>query len=196
MGFAPNTMDPDDWPPLWRALSERDYETASRLIEDGAVLDDLVEEDGNTFLHDAAQDGDIEMVDFFLSHDCPRTLEQFDYVQQTPLIRAADNGKIDVVVRLLSARVNPNANDEDRIGNTAIREAVRGGHTDIVSLLLRAGADPTITGGMGISAVDQAWHEIESDHATIKKIRALLRSYPSSLRDRMREQNNAPDTQT
>jgi ankyrin repeat protein len=112
-------------------------------------------------------------------------------VQQTPLIRAADNGKTDVVVRLLSARVNPNANDEHRIGNTAILEAVRGGHTDIVSLLLRAGADPTITGWMGISAVDQAWDEIESDNATIKAIRALLRSFPSSLRDKIQEQNKA-----
>ena len=184
-------MDPDDWPPLWIALSERDYESASKLIADGVALDDLIEEDGNTFLHDAAQDGDVEMVEFFLSHDCPLTLEQFDYVQQTPLIRAADNGKTDVVVRLLSARVNPNANDEHRIGNTAIREAVRGGHTDIVSLLLRAGADPTITGWMGISAVDQAWDEIESDNATIKAIRALLRSFPSSLRDKIQEQNKA-----
>lgn len=176
-------MDPDDLPPLWTALGDRDFAEARRLIAAGARLDHLIEEDGNTFLHDAAEDGNVEMVDFYLDHECPATLEQFDYIQQTPLIRAAHNGQTDIVVRLLSARVNPNAHDEEQIGNTAIREAVRAGHKDIVSILLKAGADPTIPGWMTISAVDQAWYEIEGPHDTISEIRNLLSDYPSSLRD-------------
>ena len=133
--------------------------------------------------------GDLKMVDFFLDHDCPGTLEQFDYIQQTPLIRAADSGRTDVVVRLLAARVDPNAHDRERIGNTAIREAVRGGHTEIVSLLLRAGADPTIPGWMAISAVDQAWYEVQGAHETMREIRALLATYPSSLREKQIRQS-------
>ena len=191
MGFDPTAiaLEEGDYPPLYEALRDRDFESAAKLISEGAKLDDLIEDDGNTLLHDAAQDGDLKMVDFYLDHECPATLESFDYISNTPLIRAADNGRTEVIVRLLSARVNPNAHDEDRIGNTAIREAVRGGHTEIVSLLLRAGADPTIPGWMAISAVDQAWYEVEGTHETMRKIRALLVDYPSSLRDKQTKQN-------
>jgi ankyrin repeat protein len=188
MGFDPTAiaLEDGDYPPLYEALQGRDFESAAKLISEGAKLDDFIEDDGNTFLHDAAQDGDLKMVDFFLDQECPASLESFDYISNTPLIRAADNGRTEVVVRLLAARVNPNANDEDRIGNTAIREAVRGGHTEIVSLLLRAGADPTIPGWMAISAVDQAWYEVEGTHETM---RALLANFPSSLRDKQTKQN-------
>lgn len=191
MGFDPTEilLADGDLPPLYEALQDRDFATAANLISEGAKLDELIEDDGDTFLHRAAQDGDLEMVDFFLDHKCPATLESFDYISNTPLIRAADGGRTEVVVRLLAARVNPNANDEERIGNTAIREAVRSGHTEIVSLLLRAGADPTIPGWMNISAVDQAWYSIEGTHETKRAIRALLASYPSSLRDKQTKQN-------
>lgn len=182
-------MGAEDPPPLWHALLDKDFETAKELVEGGASLDDLIEEDGNTFLHDAAQAGDLKMVDFFLRNDCPLTLESFDYVDQTPLIRASAHGQIEVVVRLLSARIDPNANDEKRIGNTAIREAVRIGHFGIVELLLRANSDPTIPGWMNISAVDQAWCNIESDMKTIRKIRSILRIFPSRVRDRLHKKN-------
>lgn len=181
-----------DFPPLYQALQDRDFELAARLISEGAKLDDIIEDDGNTFLHDAAQAGDIMMVDFFLDHECPATLESYDDISNTPLIRASHHGRAKVVVRLLAARVNPNSNDKERIGNTAIREAVRGGHTEIVSLLLRAGADPTIPGWMNISAVDQACYLIEGTHETMQEIRALLARYPSSLRDKQTNQNRLP----
>lgn len=184
MGLDFTTMDNDEVPPLWTALANRDFEEAARYIQQGAKLDDLIEEDGNTFLHDAAQYGDLEMVNFFLAHDCPVTLEAFDYIQQTPLIRAAKNGQEDVVVKLLAARVDPNLYDEKNIGNTAIREAVRSGNVAIVKLLLRVGADPTIPGWMNISAVDQAWYDVKSTNEAISEIRTLLANYPSPLRDR------------
>ena len=186
MGFDPAEilLEDGELPPLYEALQDRNFDTAVSLISDGAKLDDLIEDNGDTFLHRAAQDGDLEMVDFFLDRECPTTLESFDYISNTPLIRAADSGRVEVVVRLLAARVNPNARDEQGIGNTAIREAVRGGHTEIVSQLLRAGADPTIAGWMNISAVDQAWHSIKGTHETMREIRALLANYPSSLRDK------------
>lgn len=191
MGFDPTeiAIEDGDFPTLYEALRDRDFQGAAKLISDGAKLDGLIEDDGNTILHDAAQHGDLEMVDFFLDHECPATLEQFDYISNTPLIRAADNGRTEVVVRLLAARVNPNAHDEERIGNTAARQAVRGGHTEIVSLLLRAGADPTIPGWMAISAVDQAWYKVQGTHETMREIRSLLANYPSSLRDKQTKQN-------
>ena len=191
MGFDPTKLllEEGDLPLLYEALQDRDFKTAARLLLEGAKLDDLIEDNGDTFLHRAAQDGDLEVVDFFLKHECPATLEQFDYISETPLIRAAHNGRTEVVVRLLAAGVNSNAHDEDRIGNTAIREAVRGGHAEIVSLLLGAGADPTIPGWMAISAVDQAWYEVRGTHETLREIRAMLESFPSSLRDKQNKQN-------
>lgn len=160
MSFDPYSLEEHERPPLRNALDERNFSEARRLIAAGAGLDEIIEEDGDTFLHRAAQLNDTEMVEFYLEHGCPVTLETFDYVSQTPLIRAADHGQIDVVVRLLSAGANPNAHDEKRIGNTALREAVRGCHAEIVSLLLRAGGDPTIPGFMAISDVDQAHYSM------------------------------------
>lgn len=199
MGFDPTEilLEDGDFPSLYQALLDRNFHTAANLISDGAKLDDLIEDDGDTFLHRAAQDGDIEMVDFFLDHECPTTLEQFDCISHTPLIRAADHGRTEVVARLLAARVNPNAHDEARLGNTAIREAVRGGHTEIVSLLLRAGADPTIPGWMAISAVEQAWYDVAGTEETHREIRSMLAHYPSLLRDKQtkphKSSHPAPD---
>ena len=82
-----------------------------------------------------------------------------------------------------------NTHDEDRAGDTAIKHAVCKGYTEIVEILLAAGADPTISGWMGISAVDQAWNSVNGDHQTIREIRAMLRDYPSALRDRVHEEN-------
>jgi ankyrin repeat protein len=172
--------------PLWNALFERNLPEARRLIAARAPLDDIIEEDGDTFLHRAAQDNDIEMVEFFFENDCPKTIESFDYIAQTPLIRASAHGRTDIVVRLLSAGSNPNAQDEERIGNTALHKAVRGGHIEIVSLLLRAGGNPTIPGWMALTAVDQAYYEIEGglDSTTALQIQQMLASFPSLLRDK------------
>jgi cytohesin len=154
MPFDPYSMEENERPSLWNALRERDCLTAHRLIAEGARLDDIIEEDGSTFLHSAAEENDMAMVNFYIRHGCPKTLETFDYIFQTPLIRASAYGHIDVVVRLLSAGANPNALDERGIGDTALHEAARGGHSEIISLLLRAGGDPTIPGWMGSLAFD------------------------------------------
>jgi len=189
MLFNPYSAEERERPPLWDTLSERDFPKAHAMIVAGARLDDIIEEDGDTFLHRAAQENDKVMVDFYIEHECPKTLETFDYIAQTPLIRASAHGHTDVVVRLLSARSNPNARDEGRIGNTALREAVRGGHIEIVSLLLRAGGDPTIPGWMAITAVDQAHYEIEGGLESTKAvgIQQMLARFPSVLRDRKRK---------
>jgi ankyrin repeat protein len=167
-------------PELVRALWDRDFAAAHRLIEAGASLDDILEEDGGSMLHQAAQDGDVGMVDFFLAHPCPKTLRTFDYIDHTPLIRAAAHGQGDVVRRLIAAGSDVNARNEERAGNTAIREAVRGGHAEVVKRLLDAGADPTIPGWMMISAVDQAHHSMEggADSPNGREILRLLSKFP------------------
>jgi ankyrin repeat protein len=161
MPFDPYNMEENERPLLWTALRDRDCSTAHRLIAAGAHLDDIIEEDGSTFLHRAAEENDMAMVDFYIDHGCPQTLETFDYIFQTPLILASVHGHTNVVARLLSAGANPNAHDERGIGDTALHEAARGGHREVISLLLRAGGDPTIPGWMGTLAFDPAHYKID-----------------------------------
>ena len=171
-------MDSEEWPPLWAALLDGDLAEAGHLIAKGAMLDDLIEESGDTFLHRAAQRGDLKLVNFFLKHGCPRSLESFDYISHTPLIRAAASGQTEVVDILLQKGANPNANQKSRSGNPALREALKGSYVEIVALLLEAGGDPTIPGWMQLTAVDKAsgLRSIEGE-----KIRAMLAGYPASI---------------
>lgn len=177
----------DDCPPLVRALWDNDFTAAVKLMQSGVVLDDILEEDGDSFLHRAVEDGDVSMITFFLQHGCPLTLASFDYVSHTPLIWAASRGRMDILKLLIAAGADVNAHNEDRIGNTAIREAVRGGYSETVRVLLDAGADPTIPGWMQISAVDQAYDSIEGglDSPNARAIQKLLAKYPTALRNKL-----------
>jgi len=152
--FSPYDMDMENWPPLWAALLTGDERAAGKLLAEGAKLDDLIEADGNTFLHRAAQNGDLKLVHFFLNHGCPLSLESFDCLEHTPLIWASKNGHAEVVDYLLWKGADPNACLEARIGTTALIEAVKGGHAEVVKLLLEAGGDPSIKGWMQLTAHD------------------------------------------
>lgn len=179
-------LEDDELPsPLSTAIFERDFEAAAALLRAGQSLDDLLDEDGSSPLHDAAREKDVELVEFFLHHGCPRTIAAFDYISQTPLIAAADHGNVEAVRQLLAAGADVNAHEEEKVGNTAIREATRYGSVEIVALLLAAGADPTITGWMGISAVDQAHFEILKglDSPEAREIQRLFARFPSRVRD-------------
>lgn len=182
----PFVQDPDDWPPLWAALLARDLLTVRQLLREGAKLDDVIEPDGNTFLHRAAAKDDVELVEFLLARGCPQSIESFDYVDKTPLIWAAENGHLEIILSLLEAGANPNAHREEMAGDTAIKRAVGGGHVEIVSALLAAGADPTIPGWMQVSAVDKAHCDVAGglNSKKAERIRHLLRDFPSNVRDR------------
>jgi ankyrin repeat protein len=182
--FSPYGMDSDDWPPLWAALLRPNYQVAEKLLSEGAELDSLIEENGDTFLHRAAQEGDLDMVQFFLKHGCPLSLEQFDYLEHTPLIRACKKGHFEVAEYLLSKGANPNACNEARIGSTALIEAVRGGHLPIVKLLLEAGANPFAQGWMQLTAYDHCERLIghSPNLSPPRKVKDLLDAFRSRAR--------------
>ena len=182
---------PDYMTPFYRAVFDRDFPRAKKLIDEGFSLADQPTDEGHSLLHKAAPKGDLELARFLLTLDCSRILNSFDYIQHTPLMWAAKEGHIEVVELLLSHGAEVDANDEEHIGNTAIREAVCGGHLEIVKLLLNAGAEPTIPGWMMISAVDQAYYEVAGgiDSPAAQSIRALLEPYASPLRTRCAEKN-------
>lgn len=176
MPFEAFDMEYEDRPPLWNALLGGHLMDAEELLKTGAKLDDVIEADGNTFLHRAAQKGDMEVVHFFLKHGCPRSLESFDSCSYTPLMRAAAKGKEEVVDYLLWKGADPNACEEARIGDTALIMAVRNAHAGVVKLLIEAGADPWIRGWMQASAHDHAGRIIGTiaSYATSQKIQELL----------------------
>ena len=186
-GFDPYaTGDVSGNPPLWLALLQRDLRAAKLLLDAGERVDDVLEIDGNSFLHRAAQQGDREFVRFLLAHGADRSLRTFDYVANTPLHWAAREGHADIVCELMAAGADVNAKNDARCEGTPIQEAVEAGHAEVVALLLRAGADPTVPGGMAITAVDQAHYHVAGglDGPNARAIQALLAKWPSRLRDR------------
>lgn len=166
-------------PEIVRALWDRDFAEAKVLIAGGASLDDTVDVDGDSPLHRAAEEADLEMIRFYHAHRGLKAFESFDEIEHTPLIRAAARGQLESVRTLLACGANINARCVERAGNTAIREAVREGHATVVKELLSCGADPTITGWMGISAVDQAFYTIKGGFsgAVAKEIQAVLSAF-------------------
>jgi ankyrin repeat protein len=180
------------FPALWHAVFARDLPLARQLLAAGHPIDGIAAI-GGTLLHDAARNGDAEVVRLLLAHGAARFLDTFDECAVTPLACAAERGHDEIVALLLEAGSDPDAHDEARIGDTALRDAVRGGHVAVVERLLAAGADPTIEGWMGISAVDQAWYQVDGglDGERAARLQQLLRRWPSALRD-ARERDAGP----
>jgi ankyrin repeat protein len=94
----------------------------------------------------------MESIDLLLSEGA--RVNQFDDLSYTPLHYAAVGGHTSVVDRLIQAGAEVNANLEERIGDTALKEAAGTCSLEMARILVDAGADPTITGWMGLTALD------------------------------------------
>ncbi|MFN0129261.1 MAG: hypothetical protein ACKV19_21540 [Verrucomicrobiales bacterium] len=68
-------------------------------------------------------------------------------------------------------------------------EALQDRDFETATKLISDGAKLEIPGWMAISAVDQAWYEVRGTRETLREIRAMLASFPSSLREKQNEQN-------
>lgn len=131
------------------------------LLNAGATVE-AQPEDGYTSVSTVAENGNREIMELLLSAGGKSVLNNFDYVYRTPLMWAAEKGDIEIVRMLIDAGADVNAFDEIHIGTNALLEAVkRGGSYEMIELLVNAGADPTITGWMGITALDEARWRVE-----------------------------------
>jgi hypothetical protein len=94
---------------------------------------------GNTALHYACEEGYTEMAEFLLKcvdiNDAATSMMDW-----TPLHCAASKGRIDIVRALLRTECHINALARDR--NTALHLAAMGGHLETLDTLLSNGADP------------------------------------------------------
>jgi len=100
------------------------------------------------------QEGNVKRVKKLLGDGCP--VNQFDNLGNTPLHCAAQSEHIEVMRFLLDAGADVNAQDQSVAGNTPLGNVAGSCSIEVAEILIDAGADPTITGWMGMSALDRA----------------------------------------
>ena len=132
--------------PLMKAVREGKLDEVKRLLKIELFKKnvDQQDEDGNTALLFAAEQGYEDILDLLLQAGADPNLS--DFKQRTPLISAAYKGKINIVKNLLQIdTVKENINNQDINGNTALIFSAKRGYEDILDLLLQAGADPDLS---------------------------------------------------
>jgi ankyrin repeat protein len=128
------------------AVSKADTEIAGALIDHGADLEAVSEQQGSRALHLAAQFGDASMLALLL--DSGADIEAHDHYQRTPLFRAATAGHIEAVQLLLDRGAKVDAREE-KFGGTPLHEATHQGRLAVVKLLLEHGADVNAANNTG-----------------------------------------------
>ena len=99
------------------------------------------DEDGNTALIFAAEQGHEDILNLLLENGADPLLS--DFKKRTPLMDAAYRGKVNIIKRLLQIEtVKENINAGDINGNTAFIFAAGKGHDRALDVLQEAGADP------------------------------------------------------
>ena len=153
---------------LSEAILANEYDTVTKLIDDGAIAD-YEPPHGYTALIMAAErdvkchnkDGDIiQAVCALLDREehqaqVGRESRKLGF---TPLTRAAHKGKTSAMEQLLRRSANPNYVTRYGVtaGTTALIVAARNGKAGSVRLLLEWGADPELKDALGESAIGAA----------------------------------------
>ncbi|MGL9761743.1 MAG: ankyrin repeat domain-containing protein [Wolbachia sp.] len=122
---------------LLTAVQDGDFAKVKDLVSRGASLDaaniDAQDKDGKTPLHFAAQEGNLDMVQFFLGRGAK--IEAKDIYGWTPLHFAASSDKLDIVKFLFNKNANIKA--RDIYGDTPLHVAAQySNKLEIVEFLL------------------------------------------------------------
>ncbi len=128
-------------PLRYARLSPERLEVTRALIEGGACP--LYEpEERDSPVHDAASDGDVDVLTLLLRSGGQTLLEVLDYCGRTPLMCAADEGSVEAAKILVEAGAKLDAVNDDYPPLTALSRATEKRKYDMVKYLLEAGADP------------------------------------------------------
>ncbi|KAI9009510.1 ankyrin repeat-containing domain protein, partial [Gaertneriomyces semiglobifer] len=91
---------------------------------------------GNTALHMAAANGELEILKYILPHLTMGDVNSTNSDGSTPLHWAALNGKLDCVQLLLDSGADATLQNEQ--GRSAVTVAEQQGHMDVVNVLLKS----------------------------------------------------------
>ena len=112
-------------------------------------------EEYDSKLHDAAKDGDAELVKLLI--DAGADVNKANEKGETPLYWAAANGRTECVKLLIDAGADVNKADKD--GRTPLILAAYYGHAECVKLLINAGADVNMANEDGLTPLyPAAWN--------------------------------------
>lgn len=106
-------------------------------------------------LHFAAQEGDLEKVKALVGEGI--SINEFDAdLGWTPLHYAVNGEHFDVAAYLIEQGADVNAHREETIGETPLGQVAQTCSLEIAKLLIDAKANPTIAGGMQLTALARA----------------------------------------
>ncbi len=119
------------------AVCQKYFKCADILIKNGADINSVINANGRTILHCAAQECCLEEVIFLL--DAKANVNSRDVKLQTPIFVAAEKGNVDIVKLLIDNGANINDINED--GEAPLHLAAFKGHFETVQLLIERGAN-------------------------------------------------------
>lgn len=161
-GARPNTFEHDD--PLYWAVQCKRAEVVEALVDAGGLVFWYGEPGAPaSALHEAAGNGDHRIISALLRSNGREYLNEFDYLTCTPLCRAVRMRHVDAARVLLDAGSDVNKVHADVPSDPALKWAVESGDPALVQLLLSAGADPAIPGWCGLSAMDKALKNVDTE---------------------------------
>jgi ankyrin repeat protein len=122
--------------PIHQAAGDGDIEGVKKCIEKNPKLLNARNPDGRTALHEAAAEGQAEIVEFLLSKKADMNVK--DKKGQTALHLAAKDGYIEVISLLIKNKAELNVKDEK--GMTPLAIAIKMKNAKTAELLKQAGA--------------------------------------------------------
>lgn len=137
------------------AVSEGSTEIVKVLLDHGADVEAVSEQQGSRSMHLAAEFGYASVLGLLLDHGAD--IEAQDQNQRTPLLRATTAGHLSVVRLLLDRGANVHTK-EGLYGQTPIHWAAYRGHLGIVQLLIEHGADIHARDNTGLTPFRMAIH--------------------------------------
>ena len=144
------------------SVVEGNTEIARTLINHGADVEAVSEQQGSRSVHLAAQFGNAPMVALLLDNGAD--IEARDDFERTPLLRAAAAGHAEAVQLLLDRGAKIDAR-EGRHGETPLHEAAHQGRFDVVKLLIERGAEVDAVENSGytpfwVAAFPQSYNQV------------------------------------
>jgi ankyrin repeat protein len=127
------------------------------IFEKYHTLGDVCDEDGNNLIHLAAQNNDVDLLEFFVRHDTPIGEENAD--GRTALHEAAINNSVECILRIIE--LEPELLDKkcSQLDSTPLHYAIEHKATKAATALIYNNADPNVGNDDNMSALHVAAKE-------------------------------------